>query len=133
MIALDTNILVRYLVRDDARQAAASTKLIESGCTPEEPGFVSQVVLAELSWVLDSVYGYGRADIQRALLGILSTRSFTVEDPEIAWRALNEYQDGKADFADYLIGLAGKTAGAEATVTFDRSASGSGLFLFLKS
>lgn len=94
---------------------------------------MSQVVLAELSWVLDSVYGYGRADIQRALLGILSTRSFTVEDPEIAWRALNEYQDGKADFADYLIGLAGKTAGAEATVTFDRSASGSGLFLFLKS
>lgn len=132
MIALDTNILVRYLVRDDAKQAAASTRLIESECTPEDPGFVSKVVLAELSWVLDRTYGYGRADIQRALLGVLSTRSFAIEDPEIAWRALNEYQDGKADFADYLIGLAGRTAGAEVTVTFDRSASGSALFRLLK-
>jgi predicted nucleic-acid-binding protein len=52
VIALDTNVLVRYIVRDDEPQAAMATALIETECTTETPGLVTLVVLCELVWVL---------------------------------------------------------------------------------
>jgi len=133
VIALDTNVLVRYLVRDDARQTAAATRLIEGECTAEEPGVVSQIVLAELVWVLDRGYGYGRGDVQKVLRGILSTESLAVERPEMVWRALNEFEDTGVDFADCLIGLAGREEGAAATWTFDRKAAASPLYRLLRT
>lgn len=53
MIGLDTNALVRYVVRDDAQQTAAATRLIESSCKTNDPGLIALVVLCELVWVLD--------------------------------------------------------------------------------
>ena len=52
MIGLDTNVLVRYIVRDDDEQAEAATRLIESKCTADNPGLVSSIVMCELAWVL---------------------------------------------------------------------------------
>jgi len=52
MIGLDTNVLVRYIVRDDEKQSAAATRLIEAKCTTDNPGRVSSIVLCELAWVL---------------------------------------------------------------------------------
>ncbi len=60
MIGLDTNVLIRYIVRDDQRQAAAATRLIESRCTPDDPGLINRIVLCELVWVLSRGYGYDR-------------------------------------------------------------------------
>jgi predicted nucleic-acid-binding protein len=57
MIALDINVLVRYLVQDDPEQAALASRLIEDVLTPSEPGFVSLVVLAQTAWLLERVYG----------------------------------------------------------------------------
>lgn len=128
MIALDTNVLVRYIVRDDARQAAAATRLIESRCSAESPGIVSLIAFCELVWVLDRGYGYARKDIARVLRGILAAEELRVERSELAWQALNEYEKGKADLADYLIGLSGREEKAETTYTFDRRAAGSSLF-----
>lgn len=131
MIALDTNVLVRYLVRDDARQTAAATRFLETSCTEEDPGIVTQVVLCELAWVLDRGYGYDRTQLASVLRGLLGAADLQIERSELAWQALNRYEEGKADFADYVLGLAGREGKAETTVTFDRRASSSDLFRLL--
>ena len=133
MIGLDTNVLVRHFAQDDARQSAAATKLIKTECTNEEPGFISLVVLAELVWVLERAYRYDRPQIEQLIRRILTVDDFAVENSELAWRALNEFQHGGADFADYLIGLAGAAAKAEATCTFDVRSAQSPLFRLVKA
>ena len=104
MIGLDTNVLVRYLMQDDAAQAAKASRLIER-CSAEEPGFIAMVVLVELVWVLESSYGIERARIAAALELLLRTRELRVEQAETAWHAVRMYRDSRADFADALIAL----------------------------
>jgi predicted nucleic-acid-binding protein len=128
VIALDTNVLVRYVVRDDPRQSAAATGLIESACTPESPGIVSLIVLAELVWVLGQGYRYRRPQIATVLRRMLAAEDLRIERSDLAWQALNLYEEGKADFSDYVIGLCGRDEKAEATYTFDRRAAGCALF-----
>ena len=128
MIALDTNVLTRYLVADEPRQAAAARRLIESSCTTESPGVVSLVVLCELVWVLAQGYGYPRDQVALVLRRLLSAQDLAVERSELAWQALNLYEDSSADFSDYVIGLSGRQQKAEATWTFDRRAAKSPLF-----
>lgn len=131
MIGLDTNVLVRYVVRDDARQTASATRLIESLCRPDDPGVVTLLVLCELAWVLDRGYGYERDAIASVLRRLLSADDLHVEHSELAWQGLNLYEEGEADFADYLIGLCGRAQKAELTYTFDRHAGKSPLFRIL--
>lgn len=133
MIALDTNVLVRYLVRDDARQTRLATQAIESSCTHEDPGFVSQIVLCELVWVLERGYRYRRSQIAAVVRGLLSADDLAIERSELAWQALNDFEAGSADFSDYSLGLAARESGAEATVTFDRRVASSPLFHLLES
>jgi len=133
VIGLDTNVLVRYMVRDDAQQTADATRLIESHCTVEEPGVVTLVVLCELVWVLSRGYRYGRDDIARVLHKILEARDLRVERSELAWQALGRYEMGKADFADYVVGLCNRELGVSTTYTFDRRAADSALFAVIDS
>ncbi len=122
MIGLDTNVLVRYMMQDDARQAARANELIEA-LDQDRPGFVSLTSLVELVWVLSSAYGRDRAQVSLALESLLRTAAITVERNEIAWRALRLFSSGTADFADCLIAQSGAAAGCESTVTFDRAAA----------
>jgi len=131
VIALDTNVLVRYLVRDDPRQTRAATRVVETSCTVETPGFVTLVVLCELVWVLERGYRYSRIHIAALVRGLLAADDLSIERSELAWQALNAFEEGPADFADYVIGATGREAGAEATVTFDRRAGASPLFHLL--
>lgn len=128
MIGLDTNVLVRFIVRDDPRQAEAATRLIESRCTAETPGLVSAIVLCELVWVLTRGYGYSRQEVARVIRRILTVQELRVEAPELAWRAIRRFETGRADFADYWIGLSNREAKADATFTFDVKAAESDLF-----
>jgi len=123
MIGLDTNILVRYIVRDDPIQTDVATRLIETRCTVEEPGFVSLVVLVELVWVLGSGYKYPKPLITAVLSKLLTVGELVVEETDLARIALDAYETGKADFADYLIGSIHKAKGCLTTLTFDRRAS----------
>lgn len=132
MIALDTNVLARYLVEDEPRQAAAARRLIESSCTAESPGVVSLVVLCELVWVLSQGYGYERHQIALVLRRLLAAQDLAIERSELAWQALNLYEEGTADYSDYVIGLCGRQEKAEATCTFDRRAAKSPLFRLLR-
>ena len=122
MIGLDTNVLVRYFVRDDAAQHQRAARLIERECRADAPGRIALVTLCELVWVLSAGYGYSRPDIARLLQGILTASDLEVEQAPMAWDAWRRYQAGKVDFADHLIGLVHRKAGAAATYSFDRKA-----------
>lgn len=134
MIALDTNVLVRYIVQDDAAQAKKAAKLIESHCTAEEPGRVDVVVVCELVWVLEAAYGYGRDVVTGVLRQLLSTAELTVPSTDQAWAAVRAYERGHADFADYLLAIRNRDAGCTATFTFDRraAADSAGMLTLLK-
>ena len=128
MIGVDTNVLVRHIVQDDKKEALAASGLIESHCTADDPGVVSLIVLCELTWVLERGYGFEWNTIADVLRRLLSAEDLRVERSELAWLALNLREKGKADFADYLIGLSHREQGAEVTYTFERRASGCELF-----
>jgi predicted nucleic-acid-binding protein len=119
---IDTNILVRYLVRDDPAQFRSAVRFIQNECSEDEPGFVNHVVLAELVWVLERAYKYPRAAIATTLGALLRTSQLSIEHSDDARSALYEYQNG-ADFADSLIAVINSRVGCEYTATLDRSAS----------
>lgn len=122
MIGLDTNVLVRYLAQDDRAQAAVATTLIENRCSIESPGFVGLVVLTEVVWVSESSYGASRTEIAEIVKRMLSIRQLVVQDAEVVWQALRQFESGRADFADCLIHRSAAAAGCDKTMSFDRRA-----------
>lgn len=122
MTGLDTNVLIRYIMQDDARQSALATRLIESLST-EAPGFVPLVVVVELAWVFDSNYGLDRKQIAEAFEALLRTKDIIVDRAETVWKAIHVFRAANADFADCLIERTATAAGCERTVTFDRAAA----------
>ena len=86
MIAVDTNVLVRYLVRDDAAQAEAARELLED-LSVERPGFICREVMVEVVWVLDRAYGFARGQIATVVDGLVTTASLVVEEAT-RWRRL---------------------------------------------
>jgi|TARA_R110001606_G_scaffold50742_4_gene126947 predicted nucleic-acid-binding protein len=123
LIGIDTNVVVRFLVQDDDEQSPAATRLMES-LSADNPGFISAVVLAEISWVLARAYKSSREDIANAVEGLLRSQELILENAEAAYRALAVYRGSNAvDFADTFIAQTAALAGAQETVTFDRKAS----------
>lgn len=121
MIGIDTNVLVRYVVGDDERQFAAAARTLES-LSEDRPGFVTQVVLAELYWVLARTYRYPAASCLAVVRGLVATASMEFDDAEGVVRAL-ELAEAGADFPDALIQGAMELFGVRDTVTFDEAAS----------
>lgn len=122
MLGLDTNVIVRYLTQDDPDQARMASAVIDA-LTPDHPGFVSAVVLAEVSWVLARSYKEPPETIFAAIDGLLRSNDLVVENAEAAYRALAVYRNvPRVDFADALIAQTGALAGASATVSFDKRA-----------
>lgn len=123
MTGLDTNVLVRYIVQDDAEQSLAATALIEGGEQTGETFFINQIVLCEVVWVVKRCYSAGRDEIGRLVEQILRTASFRVQRSAEAWSALNLYRKTPADFADCLIACTNRAADCTETATFDRQAA----------
>ena len=131
MIGLDTNVLVSYIMQDDAKQAALANKLIE-GLTEAAPGYVSLVAIVELVWVLESAYDLTRRQITEALRNLLSVNVFKVDRVAVVAAALRAYADGTADVADCLIERSSALAGCRCTMTFDRAAAKTGGMVLIK-
>lgn len=131
VIGLDTNVIVRYLTQDDPTQAARATQAVESAVDRGDRLFVSDVVLCELVWVLETAYGYRRRAVGDVVERILRTSQFEFDHKDQLWQAWKDYRGGKGDFADYLIGRLGQSAGCEATLTFDLALDGGPLFRVL--
>ena len=122
MIALDTNVLVRYLVNDDVRQAEAARELLAK-LTPERPGFVCREVSVELAWVLDRAYGFSRHRIATVFEELVATEELRVETADDVIRAADAYRRGGAEFSDQMIAAAARRSGADVLYTFDRRAA----------
>jgi predicted nucleic-acid-binding protein len=123
MIGLDTNVLVRLVVGDDPRQTYRAKRFVSRHCTPDSPGFIDCVVLAELVWVLASSYGYARSEIAAAVEGVLGGGDRVVEHHDAVRASLEDYKAGRADFAGALIARVNRAYGCEATATFDQKAA----------
>lgn len=122
MIGLDTNVIVRFLTKDDPIQSALALNLIRS-LSVEAPGFISLVVIVELAWVLQRSYGFDKPTIVRVFEGLLRSKELVVQDAEVVAQSLKEFGSGGAGFADYLVERTGHAAGCTHTFTFDKEAA----------
>lgn len=121
MIALDTNVLVRFLVEDDAAQHRRATQLIERASREEIPLLVTDVVLCELVWVLDYSYRVDRPELIAVLRELLSARQLLIVSRDSIARAVDAFAAGRGDFADYVIREQARAMGSDSVATFDRA------------
>jgi len=120
LIGLDTNVVVRYVMQDDARQAAIATRLFERTLSAEHPGFLSAIVLCEVAWVLETSYGATREALHEVLRGLLQSRVLVIEYSGLALKALRFLERSAGDFPGAFIGQIALERGAAKCVTFDR-------------
>jgi len=122
MIAIDTNVLVRFLTQDDEAQAKAASSFM-AGLNVANPGYICREVMVELVWVLERAYGCSRTDVAAALEGLLSASELEIEAADDVGTATFQYRDGGFGFADLMIAAAVHRADAIPLVTFDRKAA----------
>ncbi|HEY7390431.1 MAG TPA: type II toxin-antitoxin system VapC family toxin [Bryobacteraceae bacterium] len=120
MRAFDTNILVRYVVNDDPKQAALVEKLWVECETNQEAIFIPILVLCELMWVLSRLYAQTKPQLIEVLEKLLAVGFFRFEQESAVRQSVEQYRRGKATFPDYMIGEISRQAGCRDTVTFDR-------------
>jgi predicted nucleic-acid-binding protein len=113
--AVDTNVVVRLITRDDAKQAAAAEAFVERGA------WISHVALAEATWVLDAVYDRTPAEIATAVEMLLSHQTLSLQDSDVVSAALEHFRKKPAlGFSDCLLLEIARKAGHEPLGTFDR-------------
>ena len=122
MIALDTDVLVRYLVCDDAQQTEAARTLLES-LTVRRPGYLCREATVEFVWGLERAYGYSRDRIATILEELVATESLVVEAADDVAYAAFRYRKGGSGFSDLMILAAAKRSGAPPLHTFDQKAA----------
>lgn len=123
MPALDTNVLVRYVVQDDSGQLAVAKRLLDRCIAEGQSLYVPVTVTLELEWVLRARFGYVKDDVLQVLSSLFSAAELTFESERALEVALQLYREGSADFADCLhIALAAQ-AGEQPLWTFDKAAA----------
>jgi predicted nucleic-acid-binding protein len=120
LTALDTNVLVRFLVQDDEVQASRARALMRRAAGREEQFLVTDVVACEVVWVLEAVYAFTKTEIATTMHALLRSRQLRFQRPDEVSRALSSYEAGRGDFADYVIREVSKAEGASSVVTFDK-------------
>lgn len=123
MLGIDTNVLVRFLVRDDDTQFEKARKLFKREVAAGHRVFVNQLVLMETEWVLRSRYVVPKNQIIEVISGLLNATDVQFEDEPAIEEALFIWKDATADFADCLIGAKNRRMGCRATATFDVKAA----------
>jgi len=119
MLGVDTNVIIRYLTRDDQQQYESARRLIDREATKGEPVLVGLLVLLETEWVLRSRYEMAKPDIVSAFSALLDTADLAFEDEPSVETAIYSWKDSAADFADCLIAARNRKLGCRATATFD--------------
>jgi predicted nucleic-acid-binding protein len=115
MLAVDTNVLVRLIVRDDPKQVSAAEEFISRGA------WVSHLVLIETMWVLDSVYERTANQVAMAVEMLLNHKDLTIQDSDVVAIALEEFRSRPAlGFSDCLVLEVARKAGHLPLGTFDR-------------
>lgn len=122
MKAIDTNVLVRFLVNDEPRQSKLARDLFHKAEVSRDRLHVSNMVLLETLWVLESAYDVDRDSLVETLHELLLMPVLALESRELM-QALMAARAGKAELSDLLIGYAAQLAGCETTLTFDKVAA----------
>jgi predicted nucleic-acid-binding protein len=118
MLAVDTNVLVRLITRDDPKQVAAAEASVAKGA------WISQLVLAEATWVLSAAYELPAAKIALAVEMLLNHRELAVQDPDVVAAALANFRAKPAlGFSDCLVLEIARKAGHLPLATFDKALS----------
>ncbi len=123
MIGIDTNVMLRFLLKDDARQSARALRFMRDEISAVHPSYVSVVTLLEIVWVLDSLYGFNTEQQMAVVEDLLAVESLEIAERTAIARAVNVSRSAKADFQDCLVAILGERAGCSATVTFDARAA----------
>jgi predicted nucleic-acid-binding protein len=123
MLGIDTNVLIRFLVRDDQTQFEKARKLLKREASNGRRVFINQLVLLETEWVLRSRYGLAKTQMLDTISGLLDAPDVQLEDEPSIEEALFVWRDANADFADCLIGSRNRRLSCRATATFDTKAS----------
>ena len=116
---VDTNVLVRHLTGDPPAMARRATRFL-ADASPGEL-LVADLVLAEVVYVLESVYGVGRADVADAARAILTFPAVTTSDPELLLRAVEVYEIDRLDFADAYLVACAERYGVGAVASFEKT------------
>lgn len=122
MLGIDTNVLVRFLVRDEQTQFEKARKLLKREVSSGRRVFINQLVLLETEWVLRSRYGLAKTQMLETISGLLDAPDVQLEDEPAVEEAVFVWRDANADFADCLIGARNRRLGCNATATFDTKA-----------
>ena len=117
---LDTNILIRYLTNDDPGKADRVARLLDEAATGRMLLVTTELVIAELVWVLESAYGLRKAQISPLVRGILATPSLEVVNSDLVARALELYEGKNVDFVDGYVAALMEKRGIEDLFSFDR-------------
>lgn len=123
MLGLDTNVLVRLLIEDDASQTRRARKLVADAVASQEHVLVSLPVLLETEWVLRSRYQLLPAQILTLFRAAMETRELAFEAESVLEEALYDWQEQEGDFSDCLIVAHHRHLGCRATATFDSRAA----------
>lgn len=132
MKALDTNILIRFLVRDDEKQARVVYKVFKDTEKRRETLFVPLLVVLETIWVLESVYAVGRDEIIGAFEALLLMPILVFESQVTIRRFVDAAGTTKTDLAELLIAASATLSGCDTVLTFDKTASKFSAFELIK-
>ena len=133
MKALDTNVLVRFLVKDNERQAKTIYRILKQAESDKEVFFVPLLVVLETVWVLESVYKIKRQEIIDSINELLLMPILEFETQPAIVNFVSSARETKIDLSDLLIAHAAKFSGCESVLTFDKRASNFGLFELLRA
>lgn len=123
MMALDTNVLIRFLVKDDERQAQCVYKLFKKSEERQEAIFVPLLVVLETTWVLQSAYEIADEEILSALSTLLLMPVLLFEAPSVLQGFIASAREVKLDLSDLLIAHAAKLSNCQSVYTFDKKAA----------
>jgi predicted nucleic-acid-binding protein len=118
MTGIDTNVLTRFIMQDDRQQFMAASAFMSS-LTPESPGFIGLVTVAEICWILMRRYRLSRSQFSLAMERLLNSTLLQFENQNLVAEALLLFDKTNADFADCLVSLSAKASGCDDVVTFD--------------
>ena len=123
MAALDTNVLLRFLLQDDPKQSASATRLVRAAGAAGDSLYVSISVVLEMEWVLRSRFKLSKAAVVQTFLSLLETVELRFERTSALEWALNQYEETSADFSDCLHAALASQAGEQPLWTFDKAAA----------
>ena len=132
MKALDTNVLVWFLVKDDEQQAKTVYRLFKQAESKAEAFFIPILVVLETVWVLEAVYETTRQEILDSIDELLLMPILEFEAQSAIRSFLSSARENKTDLSDLLIAHCAKYSGCDSVITFDKRASKLGLFELLK-